>query len=230
MYTHTLTRQSKTLWSEGLQAHRVVIHSRCASPLVPHQSLSSHVLHCHDIHARPCQSCLAVWRSSSELMCQVHEGWESRENVFLFFWFLKPLHFLFHSNSPLLAQSLSSSLIITPHLSAIFFFFNSFLRLRSAWFLCFLQLHHFHSNALVQSSISPPLTSPFFPPAYLWSRCSFPSRSPTLRSPGFSSPGGPETLHMKTPVQVVHTRAYLYQWFINTRVERKWMRNLVHFQ
>lgn len=38
--------------------------------------------------------------------------------------------------------------------------------------------------------------------AYLWSRCSFPSHSPTQRSLGFSSPAGPRILHMKTPVQV----------------------------
>ena len=147
-------------------------------------------------------------------------------NIFTF-WFLKLLHFPFHSNSPL--QSCSSSPIITPSsfLSLFFFlFFYSSLHPRSAWILRFLQLHHFHSNCLVQSSTLLLLLRLLsFLSAYLWSRCSFPSHSPTQRSPGFSSPAGPGVHHMKTPVQVVHTRAYLYQWFINTRVERSWIRN-----
>lgn len=161
VHTHAL---DKTLWSEGLQAHRVVIHSHCASPLVPHHSLSSHVLHYHDIHTRPCQSCLAVWRSSSNLMCQVHEGWGIQRKR-LPFWFLKPLHFLFHSISPLLAQSFSSSLIITPRLSALFFFYSS-LRPRLAWFLCFLQLLCIHSDTLVQSSTLLLSSPPLFQPTY----------------------------------------------------------------
>lgn len=60
--------------------------------------------------------------------------------------------------------------------------------------------------------------------AYLWSRCSFPNRSPTRWSPRFSLPPGPGTLHMKTPVQVAHTRTYSYQWFRILRThERSWI-------
>lgn len=77
---HTHIRQSKMLWSEGLRAHRVVIHSHCASLPVLHHSLSSHVLRCCDIHTGPCQSFLAVWWSCNHLMCQVYEGCGPREN------------------------------------------------------------------------------------------------------------------------------------------------------
>lgn len=155
------------------------------------------------------------------------------------FWFLKHHHFLFHSNSPWRVQIV----LLKPHnypsslRISFFFFLLLFPPTLGLVFMFFsMQLRRFHSLLyshlllLLQLLASPPLPSTlwvFFFSAYLWSRCSFPSRSPTQRSPGFSLPAGPGLLHMKTPVQVVHTRAYLYQWFINTRVERKWIR---HFQ
>lgn len=206
---HTLD-MSKTLWSEGLQAHRVVIHSQCASPLVPHQSLSAHVHHCRDIHTRPCQSCLAVWRSSSDLMCQVHEGWGSKESSFLI---SKAPPFPF----PLKLSFARSIVLLKPHnypSSLRIFFFTPLSAHARPGFYVFLQLHHFHSNTLVQSyTLLLLLPSPLLPfarqffSAYLWSRCSFPSRSPTQRSPGFSLPAGPGIHHMKTPVQVVHIKS-----------------------
>ncbi len=225
---------SKTLWSEGLQAHRVVIHSHCASPLVPHQSPK---LPCAPLQWYTHQAMPKLFSSlTKQQRSDVPGPWRmgiQRER--LPFWFLKPLHFLFHSNSPLLAQSFSSSLIITPHLSAFFFLLLSppTLGLVFMFFSAIAPLSFKQSRTVIYfaaaASLSTPPLRTFFS-AYLWSRCSFPSRSPTQRSPGFSLPAGPGIHHMKTPVQVAHTSAYLYQWFINTRVERNWTRNLVHFQ
>lgn len=78
--------------------------------------------------------------------------------------------------------------------------------------------HHNYPSHLLSTLLSAPVHSLLFTlfslssytlkslSAYLWSHCSFPSRSPTPRSPGFSSPAGPRILRMRTPVQVVHTR------------------------
>lgn len=129
-----------------------------------------------------------------------------------------PLHFLFHSNSSLLAQSFSSSLIITSHLSSFLPPLST--HTQPVFFLLLSAPLSFQQSATVTFFASL-LSSPLLPStlqcfwAYLWSRCSFPSHSPTQWSPGSSSPAGPRILHMKTPVQVGYMRAYLHQWFIN---------------
>lgn len=171
-------------------------HSHRVSPLV-HRSLNSHVLQSHDTHIRPSLSCLAVWRISRSLL----RGIRDPVNISSFLIFIQ---FPFYIDS-----FAHSTVLLKPHnYSSLCIFFTPLPS--HAWpgfnvacnSVAVLLYSHLHC-----CGVPPPLLpcTPLFFLAYLWSRCSFPSRSPTPRSPGFSLPAGPEILRMKTPVQVAHT-------------------------
>lgn len=153
-------------------------------------------------------------------MCQEPEGRPLRRNA-------PPRFDSWSLRSSCSAQSPSLFSPWKPHNSSSsenslpFFFFYPSLHPRLAWIIIifFKCLRHlsFHSNSPVQSSVllCQQPGDHGCKATYLWSRCSCPGRSPTLRSPGFSSPDGPRILHTKTPVQVPHTEAYSCQWVIS---------------
>lgn len=201
--THRQLRRSKTLWPEGLEAHRGAIHSHCASLPVLHQSLISRVLRCHDIHTGAAQ----------KMLSSLSSPWMMGNNrKHLLFWYLKTSLFPF----PLNPSFTGSTVLLKAHKypSSLCFIFLFFLLLSPPTLglvLMFPAISFQHSRALVYFAAASLSLLRF--PTYRWSHCSFPGRSPTPRSPGFSLPAGPGRRRRKTPVQAVHRRTYLYWWF-----------------